>query len=612
MEKDKILIEIAAYHDSELLNTINSALIQADYPERVCFSICYQDGDKEEYEILKKIKNSKIKYLDKNQIKGLCYARTICQSMIEDEKYIYQIDSHMRFVKHWDTKMIEALLSLNDSKAIISFYPPDCNGEMLNLSLDDAIFNNPCPGGKMYVDDFRSGNNPFVIFRCDLIENENSVKHSRTPFISGGNFFSFSQVHKEVFQHSKMYFFGDELFMAINLFTHGWNVYSSNISYIYHQYNRGKRKFLDVENSMAVEKQAFLELLAHKNDKDYLKELKIGTVRTIDEFERYSGIDFENRTLYLNAVTGDMDNEEYRNTKSYIRKGKSEEEKRIIEEGMIDVLVVDLFHDYKECIKSCLDKASKKEKIQFIVGAIKEKKPSKKEIANMNIKKFISFDENYNYSQILHEISSEVNGHYVALVDSSIRFISGWDEYSRSNLNMCGTKAALTSWVFTEEGDNGYLETYFNAEFHFQELSDYLPVLKYNESLDFSTFKTPYQTAIPFNGFLFMYSNILKQVEIDPNLSYDEQKYIYAIRLWTHGINIYIPQASHFFRNKLESSLSTENKNKSAVCALSGINCSHARYFKADYPFDIGKERPLWTWYKFVNINYDIHQEKII
>ena len=35
----KILVEIASYKDPELLNTINSALVQADNPNRVYFSI---------------------------------------------------------------------------------------------------------------------------------------------------------------------------------------------------------------------------------------------------------------------------------------------------------------------------------------------------------------------------------------------------------------------------------------------------------------------------------------------------------------------------------------------------------------------------------------------
>ena len=130
MENEKILIEIAAYCDDELLNTVKSALIQAKYPHRIHFAICYQSDDLKDYYELKKIKNCKIIYLKKNESKGSVYARYLCQNLITDEKYVYQIDAHMRFVKDWDIKIIQQLLSLNDNKAILSGYPPALTEEM--------------------------------------------------------------------------------------------------------------------------------------------------------------------------------------------------------------------------------------------------------------------------------------------------------------------------------------------------------------------------------------------------------------------------------------------------------------------------------------------------
>ena len=41
--RDKtILIQIPAYKDVDLLNTVYSALQQADFPERIHFIVCYQ------------------------------------------------------------------------------------------------------------------------------------------------------------------------------------------------------------------------------------------------------------------------------------------------------------------------------------------------------------------------------------------------------------------------------------------------------------------------------------------------------------------------------------------------------------------------------------------
>ena len=55
MDKEKILIEIASYCDKELLNTVNSAIIQAEYPDRIHFAICYQGDDLDDYYELKKL-----------------------------------------------------------------------------------------------------------------------------------------------------------------------------------------------------------------------------------------------------------------------------------------------------------------------------------------------------------------------------------------------------------------------------------------------------------------------------------------------------------------------------------------------------------------------------
>ena len=60
--------------------------------------------------------NCKLTYLTESQARGSVFARYLCQKMIEDEKYIFQIDSHMRFVKHWDTKLIEELESFLNEK----------------------------------------------------------------------------------------------------------------------------------------------------------------------------------------------------------------------------------------------------------------------------------------------------------------------------------------------------------------------------------------------------------------------------------------------------------------------------------------------------------------
>lgn len=613
MKDNKILIEIPSYHDPELLNTINSAIIQADNPERVFFAVCYQGDEEEDYQKLKKIKNCKIKWIKESETKGLCYARDLCQKMIDDEKYIYQIDSHMRFVKHWDTKMIEELLSLNDKKAIISFYPPNCTDEILKLPLDDKFFDNPTDGGLMYFDGFRDKDTPFIKIGCQSLNKNDSRYHIKSAIISGNNFFSFSDVHKEVFQDTDMYFYADELFMSLNIYTHGWNIYNSYQSYIYHQYNRKNAKFSKVENAMERERDRFIELLNHRNNKKYLNKYKIGNKRTIDDYEKFSGIDFKNRLIYMNGETGEFENGKYIGKLSYFNKKEYEMEKKLKKQDSIELLVVDIFDDYLNCIKNCLENSIFKKRISFIIGSTSKNNPSEEDYKNMNIKKFISFDNKTNYSEILNQISKYVGNNYVAIIDSSIRFFNGWDNYLCDNIKICGKNSALSSWIWEENKDLIQIfSPYLNIEKSVLNYNMYLPVLEYNSNINFNDIKNLYHASIIFSGFLFCHSKVLKKIEIDPNLNYEEHKYIYSLRLWTNGIDLYFPKFSYMVRNRKEIELNTNNSNLDVLTSLTGIKNQYSKKLEGDYLYDIGDERSLWSWYEHININYDSIEKRII
>ena len=168
-------------------------MIQADNPDRIYFAICYQSDNLEDYEELKKIKNCRIKYLKASEAKGTCFARNLYKQMIEDEKFVFQIDSHMRFVKHYDSKLIEQLISLNDPKASISFYPPSCTEEMMTLPLDDKAFDEPCLGAIMCVKDFKKDLYPFINMQATIV-NKNDKLFKKNPLISANNYFAFEDI----------------------------------------------------------------------------------------------------------------------------------------------------------------------------------------------------------------------------------------------------------------------------------------------------------------------------------------------------------------------------------------------------------------------------------
>lgn len=611
---ETILIEIAAYIDPEVVNTVKSALIQADYPDRIHFSICYQSDNLDDYNELKKIKNCRIKYMKESEARGSVYARYFCQQMIEDEKYIYQIDSHMRFVKHWDTKIIEQLESLNDPKAILSVYPPFCTEDMMKKPLDDKIYDEPADGGVMYTNGFRDPSTYFLSCNSIPIKNDDYRAYKRNAFIAAGNFFTYSQAHRDVLHDKQMYFYGDELPMSIRLFTHGWNVYIPGESYIYHQYERKNQKFPPVTDAMKIENKRLMALLGIEGKPEDLEEFGLGTERTLKDYEEFAGINFKNQKVYMCAETGEFENEEMKKKISYLQNSQANKHNDMNKSEQIDIIMIDLFNDYKECIKSCLKTATKVNKINFIIATTDKEMPTKEYVKNNNIKEIIVLEEGETYVPALAKATEYLGDAYAAVIDSSYRFINDWDKCLCQSIKLCGDKSALTSWVWRtgKDTDLNKLCTYNNVIKEFNAFYNFIANLKYNEKIELSKRGVPYQTQFISDGFIFCKSNVFKTIPIDPNLTYEEHQYLYSVRLWTHGINIYYPTVSYMVRTKDEQLFHNGIKNLNIVCALTGINNYYSKTTEVNYKYDIGKTRPIWTWYDSLNVKYDANNMQLI
>ena len=603
-QNSKILIEIASYKDPELLNTVTSALLQADNPDRVYFSICYQSDDMVMLDKIKKIKNCKIKALKSREARGSCYARYLCQQMIDDEEYIYQIDSHMRFVKHWDTEMISALLSLKDENAIISFYPPACTEEMMALPLDDKAFDEPSSGGVMYVVNFQE-NSLFLSTNCIPIDMNDKRSGQRNPLIGAGNFFSYSKVHKEVIHDPDMYFYGDEFAMSVRLYTYGYNVYSYGKCYVYHQYERKNQEFPKVANAMSNELDRLCNLLGLSNKKTDMGKFGLGKKRTIEEYQKFAGIDIKNKVVYMSAENGEFSNRSLSKKISYFTQKTIDKNSQ--NNKTIEVLIVDLFGEYLNCITSCLNNSDNKNNIKFIVATTKNINEKESFLKKNHIKKIAYIEKGTTYCKALSLLAKETGDSFVAVVDSFVRFIKGWDSYYRSSIKLCGDNSLLTSWVWkaSENSDINKLDPYTNVVKEFKEFNYYLPILYYNEQIKLAERKMPYKTLFISDGFIFCNSSILKKIKIDPNLSYSEEMYLYSLRLWTSGYDIYYPNSSFLVRTEEENVLFSPNDHLDIVCALSGLKNYYTPKVQAKYKYDVGSKRQLWEWYELLNVKYD-------
>lgn len=294
---ETIFIQIASYRDSELVPTVMDCISKASDPSRLYFGICAQcDPINDDLEDLLFIhSNIKLKVINYTQSKGTCWARSIAQSLYSNQTYSLQIDSHMRFIDNWDTELIEMWKSLNDDKAILSAYPgkyyPDEPQSMWPIEPPTA-----CNVYRIHKNRFK---------QRGYFINEVLDSPIRGVAISAAYLFGLGEMIKNVPYDPNLYFEGEEMSMVLRLFTHGYNIYHPNEVLLYHYWLRetSPRHWSDVSEWTKYDKIAnerLDSLLGLKNID--LGIYGLGSVRTLEDYKTYSGIDVINEGIHSNKI----------------------------------------------------------------------------------------------------------------------------------------------------------------------------------------------------------------------------------------------------------------------------------------------------------------------
>ena len=89
---------------------------KAANPENIFLGICWQCDQEEDKATcfqaeLPRQSQIRIKWMHWKDAQGPCIARYHTQQLWNGEEYYLQIDSHMRFVKDWDKKLIDYMVN---------------------------------------------------------------------------------------------------------------------------------------------------------------------------------------------------------------------------------------------------------------------------------------------------------------------------------------------------------------------------------------------------------------------------------------------------------------------------------------------------------------------
>lgn len=289
---EKIFIAVATLEDKRLVETIEDAIAQALAPENLVFGI-FDQRDTEDKEITRLINKypNQIRYIrvPRSEARGVGYARAEAAKLMQDESWYLQIDSHMKFQRHWDAICFDQWYLCNDEKAVISTFLP-------HYSFDDKKENwDTVDSLKITTYDKwgipllgRASNKKIALFPKPFLHH----------LIVAHFIFCKSEVIKQVPIDPEIYFYGEESGYSIRLFTHGYNTYAPLKLPMLHQYGREEtRPKVWQKDDLSKERSAesakrVKTLFGYSHEPVELGVYGLGQEKSLEEYKDFTNLDF--------------------------------------------------------------------------------------------------------------------------------------------------------------------------------------------------------------------------------------------------------------------------------------------------------------------------------
>lgn len=238
MAAETIFVQIPAYRDCELGHTLRELFTQARHPERLRVAVAWQYGPDEvgKEDELRKWPNLELLKVPAEQSQGCNWARELLQQRWRGEEFTLFLDSHHRFVPGWDVETVamwKQLRAAGHRKPIVTGYLPAYEPSTDPVGREGAAL-------RILPLERHQG----LLFR--LVSEalpEVSATHAPVPacFTSLHFLFAEGEFNRVIRFDSDLYFFVDEIAIALRAFTHGYDLFHPHRVVGWHAYNRASR-----------------------------------------------------------------------------------------------------------------------------------------------------------------------------------------------------------------------------------------------------------------------------------------------------------------------------------------------------------------------------------
>jgi hypothetical protein len=233
--KDRVFVQIPAYRDSELLATLEDLMRTAERPQRLRVAVAWQYGEGEVgHEVaLRRWDNVELKKIPAARSQGCNWARSLLQQDWDGEEYTLFLDSHHRFAPGWDEQVVrlyQECKARGVPKPILTGYLPPYDPANDPAGRTHSIF-------KMHV----LGRHQGMLFRLtghEISRWKALVEPVPAQFASLHFLFAAGTFNREVPFDPSVYFFADEVAIALRAFTSGYDLFHPHRVLGWHLYDR--------------------------------------------------------------------------------------------------------------------------------------------------------------------------------------------------------------------------------------------------------------------------------------------------------------------------------------------------------------------------------------
>ena len=304
-----IFVQIASYRDPQLGPTVRDLIAKAVHPELLHIGICCQVDPQDlalcgpaslpAHDALRGAQLS-LDVVPARASGGVCWARSRTQALWQHEPFTLQIDSHMRFAPSWDQELLACWQRCADPWAVLSVYPnpftlPDaCDTAMLPLMAAHHFDEH----GVLRLQGISTFRNPEELPQQPL----------PSAVVAAGLLFGPGALIRAVPYDPELYFYGEEISLALRLWTRGFNFYNPDRLLIFHLYKPAHANnvthWADHPDWAARNHHSVKRVLALLRGTGPSHPYGLGEARSLALYERWSGIDFAQQQLSRDALSG--------------------------------------------------------------------------------------------------------------------------------------------------------------------------------------------------------------------------------------------------------------------------------------------------------------------